>query len=201
MSPVERAGPVPVDRDPDGYDRARRRVLWSLPTGLYVIGSRAGERWNLMTCSWVMQVATSPKLVGAAVERSSVTLGLVEERGIFTVSVLSREDRALVRRFVKPARDVVLDQEGRAVTIQGTPVVEVAGGVPVLADAVAWMACRVQAGSDDLGRSPEAGDGLASHRLLVGEVIDVGGPLAEEDAAAGRPEVLRMEDTRMNYGG
>jgi flavin reductase (DIM6/NTAB) family NADH-FMN oxidoreductase RutF len=203
MTPIERAGPVPADRDPDQYDRARRRVLWSLPTGLYVVGSRAGDRRNLMTCSWIMQVAMSPKLVAAAIERSSVTLGLVEESGWFTVSVLAREDRALVRRFAKPVDDVVLDDEGRAVSMQGTPVVEVAGGVPRLAAAAAWLACalRPASGDDAVTGSDEA----VSHRLVIGEVVDVGGPLSEEGAVGGsggaRPEVLRMEDTRMNYGG
>ena len=57
------------------YDRLRRRVLWALPTGLFVVGSRAGDRRNLMTCNWVMQVATSPKLVAVAVESGSVTRG------------------------------------------------------------------------------------------------------------------------------
>ena len=33
---------VPEGRDPEEYDRMRRRVLWSLPTGLFVVGSRAG---------------------------------------------------------------------------------------------------------------------------------------------------------------
>ena len=32
----------------DAYDRMRRRVLWSLPYGLYVVGSRSGERRNAM---------------------------------------------------------------------------------------------------------------------------------------------------------
>ena len=68
-------GPVPEGQDPDDYDRLRRRVLWSLPTGLFVVGSRAGDRRNLMTANWVMQVATAPKLVAVAVERGSVTAG------------------------------------------------------------------------------------------------------------------------------
>jgi flavin reductase (DIM6/NTAB) family NADH-FMN oxidoreductase RutF len=201
VSPIERSGPVPADRDADGYDRARRRVLWALPTGLYVIGSRAGDRRNLMTCSWVMQVATSPKLVAMAIERSSVTLGLIEESGWFTVSMLARDDRALVRRFVKPAEDVVLDDEGRVVSIQGTPVAEVTtAGVPRLAAAQAWLACSVRGGGHAVGGDD---DGV-SHRVVVGEVRDVGGPVADEAGTTGggsRPEVLRMEDTRMNYGG
>jgi flavin reductase (DIM6/NTAB) family NADH-FMN oxidoreductase RutF len=154
-----------------------------------------------MTCSWIMQVATSPKLVAAAIERSSVTLGLIMESGYFTVSALAREDRALVRRFVKPAQDVVLDDEGHAISIQDTPVIEANGGAPRLAAARAWLACAVRT---DL-RSSLDGDEGVSHYLVVGEVLDAGGPVAEEGTSdgtsGGRPEVLRMEDTRMNYGG
>ena len=199
MARIDRSGPTPADRDPADYDRARRRVLWSLPTGLYVIGSRAGDRRNLMTCSWVMQVATTPKLVAVAVEQSSVTLGLIEESGRFSVSVLVRSDRALIRKFAKPVDDVDLDEAGRAVSMQGVPVTEDADGVPRLAAALAWMSCEVR---ETVGGG-SADDG-PSHVLVISEVTDVGGPLSDEVVAgddAGRPEVLRMEDTRMNYGG
>ena len=48
----------------------------------------------------------------------------------------------------------------------------------------AWLDCEVRHRLD-----------LGSHLLFVGEVVAVGGP----DGAM--PPVLRMEDTRMNYGG
>jgi flavin reductase (DIM6/NTAB) family NADH-FMN oxidoreductase RutF len=189
-------GAVPEGRDPDGYDRLRRRVLWSLPTGLFVLGSRAGTERNLMTCNWVMQVATSPKLVAASVERGSVTRRLVEDGGGFSVSVLSRSDRALVRRFVKPVDQIELDPSGVATALQGEPVHEVAGGLPCLTAAVSWLACSVR--GRYLGEDVE-GDTGPSHVLFVGEVVDVGErPAGDPDAAEG---ILRMEDTRMNYGG
>lgn len=31
--------PFPEGADPDEYDRLRRRVLWTMPSGLYVVGS------------------------------------------------------------------------------------------------------------------------------------------------------------------
>jgi flavin reductase (DIM6/NTAB) family NADH-FMN oxidoreductase RutF len=190
-------GPVPDGRDPDEYDRLRRRVLWSLPTGLFVVGSRSGERRNLMTANWVMQVAITPKLVAVSVERGSVTASLVEEGGGFSVSVLSRSDRALVRRFVKPVEDIGTNGAGAAETMQGVPVHELAGGLPCLEAAVAWLGCRVRHTCD----WDATDDGpRASHILFVGEVVDAGERL-EPGPDAGRPEVLRMEDTRMNYGG
>jgi len=175
--------------DDDGYDRLRRRVLWSLPTGLYLIGSRADQpdgsvQRNLMTANLVVQVATDPKLVAVAVDATAVTAGLVDAGGCFTVSLLHRDDRAVVRKFVKPADDVEVDADGRAVAIAGHPVVEQATGAPILAAAAAWLDCEVR------HRWP-----LGSHHLFVGEVVAVGGP--EGDIG----EILRMEDTRMNYGG
>lgn len=196
--------PGGADAAGDAYDRLRRRVLWSLPTGLFVVGSRAGDDRNLMTCNWVMQVATTPKLVAVAVETDSVTRGLIERGGSFSVSLLARSDRGLVRRFVKPVRDVETDGRGVAVRMQGEPVTEVAGGLPCLSAAVAWLACSVRSFSDggDPGPGGRTGVGTsgASHTLVIGEVIAagatdrLGGP-SEDDA------VLSMTDTRMSYGG
>lgn len=159
----------------DAFDRLRRRVLWALPAGLYLLGSRSadGSRRNLMTLSWAMQVATSPKLVAVGVEADAVTRGLVEDGGVFSVSLLNRDDRAVVRRFAKPADD---DFGGHAVF-------EAATGAPILAAAAAWLDCEVRHALD-----------LGSHTLFVGEVVDCGYP-------AEGAEILRMEDTRMSYGG
>ena len=180
-------GPVPPDRDPDDYDRLRRRVLWSMPTGLYILGSRSGERRNLMTCNWVVQMATSPKMVATGVEREAVTAGLIAEGGSFSVSILARDDRSLVRKFVKPVDDVVVGDDGVATTMQGVKVIERGGGLPVVASSTGWLACGLRHTLE-----------LGSHTLFVGEVLDAGGTATGRDD---HPEVLRMEDTRMNYGG
>lgn len=180
--------------EPDGGrpdDRLRRRVLWALPSGLYVVGSSDGTRSNLMTANLVVQVATEPKLVAVAIDASSLTIKLVRAGGCFAISLLAREDRALVRRFVKPVpeEDVVSEDgacgghrapremAGEAVAVHVT-------GAPVLARAAAWLDCTL--------RHRLA---LGSHELCIGEVVAVGGPDGEV------PPVLRMEDTRMNYGG
>ncbi len=190
-------GPVPEGRDADEYDRLRRRVLWSLPTGLFVIGSRAGERRNLMTANLVVQVAVTPKLVAVAVERGSVTAGLIAEGGGFSVSVLDRADRAVVRRFVKPVAEIETNGDGVAVAMQGIPVREVEGGLPRLESAVSWLSCRVRHTGD---WGAEGGAPPASHVLFVGEVVDAGEEYPVGADGEG-PGILRMEDTRMNYGG
>ena len=56
--------------------------------------------------------------------------------------------------------------------------------VPVLDQAVAWLECQVR---------QEVACG--NHTLFVGEVVGCGFQRPEDTP------VLRMEDTRMNYGG
>ena len=168
--------------DASDLDRHRRRVLWALPTGLYLIGSRHGDDVNLMTANLVVQVCMEPKLVGVALEHDSVTARLVAAGGGFTVSLLARTDRDVVRRFVKPVKEVERAPDGSGLVLSGRPVSEVGPDRrPVLASAAGYLDCRLT-GAEPLG----------SHTWCVGEVIGVGGEPAE---------VLRMEDTRMHYGG
>ncbi len=161
----------------DEYDRLRRRVLWTLPSGLYVIGSRAGERRNGMTANWVTQVSFDPKLVAVSVEKTAFTHELISEGQVFAVNTVSREDRAIVRKFTKPV-------EVEGTTMNGFPFHDGVTGAPILDQAPAYLDCEVRQAIE-----------VGNHTLFIGEVVDAGfqGP---EDT-----EVLRMEDTRMNYGG
>ncbi|MDP8992835.1 MAG: flavin reductase family protein [Actinomycetota bacterium] len=172
-------GPVPEGKEPEDYDRVRRRVLWSMPYGLYVVGSRAGDRYNLMTLNWVTQLSFEPKLLGIGVELEALTRQLVAEGGAFSLCFVDREDRAMVRKFTKP-----VDFDVSARTANGFPYHEGRTGVPILDQAMAYVECQVTQHLD-----------VGSHTLFVGEVVD---------AAFQKPEdtpVLRMEDTRMSYGG
>jgi flavin reductase (DIM6/NTAB) family NADH-FMN oxidoreductase RutF len=185
----EVVGPIPDSREPDAYDRQRRRVLWSLPSGLYVIGSHGDhegeQRWNLMTANQVVQVSTDPKIVAVGIDAQALTAVLIRQGRSFSVSLLQREDRALVRRFVKPATEVEVEGD-RAVRISGEPVTVALTGAPIVAAAAAWLDCALVQEVV-----------LGSHVLFLGEVVDVGGRVDETDVAP----ILRMEDTRMNYGG
>jgi flavin reductase (DIM6/NTAB) family NADH-FMN oxidoreductase RutF len=172
-------GPFPEGADPEAYDRARRRILWSMPTGLYVLGSVHGGRRNLMTLNWAVQVATDPKLVAVSIETPAVTHALVRDGGVFSLSILSRADRAIVRKFVKP-----LDDGGDPSVLGGFDVVTAETGAPILATSAAWLDCEVRNRVD-----------LGSHSLFIGEVVACGGAVDDDT------EILRMEDTRMSYGG
>ena len=172
-------GPFPAGVEPDTYDRLRRRVLWFMPSGLYVLGSRAGGRRNLMTLNWASQVASEPKLLAVSIETGAVTHALVEEGRVFSLNIIDRKDRAVVRKFVKPLAD-----DGDPSHLGGFAVESLATGAPVLELAAAWLECEVR-------QEVRCG----SHTLFLGEIVACGQRSGEDF------EVLRMEDTRMNYGG
>jgi flavin reductase (DIM6/NTAB) family NADH-FMN oxidoreductase RutF len=172
-------GPFPDGADPEEYDRLRRRVLWTMPSGLYIVGSRAGERRNGMTCNWVTQVGFDPKLLAVSVEQEAFTHELLSEGRVFSVNIVDREDRAIVRKFTKP---VEVDLDAR--TLNGFPFHDGATGAPILDQAVAYLDCEVRQAVE-----------LGGHTLFLGEIVDCAFQLDEDTP------VLRMEDTRMNYGG
>jgi flavin reductase (DIM6/NTAB) family NADH-FMN oxidoreductase RutF len=176
-------GPFPsgveTDEQKEEYDKLRRRVLWKMPYGLYVVGSRAGSNYNLMTLNWATQVSFEPKLIGIGVEREAFTHKLIAEGGVFSLNLVNREDRAIVRKFVKP---VEVDLE--AMTMNGFPFHDGPTGAPVLDQAAAYADCQVR-------QAVEVG----GHTFFIGEVVEAAFQADEET------EVLRMEDTRMSYGG
>ena len=177
-------GPYPpgveTDEQQEEYDRLRRRVLWKMPGGLYVIGSTdQGVRRNAMTANWVTQIAFDPKWVGVSIDREAFTHELVESAGCFGVSMIDVEDRAIVRKFTKP-----VEVDLAAKTLNGFPYIEKVTGAPILEQSAAYLDCEVR-------QTVAAG----SHTFFIGEVVEAGFLRVEETP------VLSMSDTRMNYGG
>ena len=177
-------GPYPpgveTDEQKSDYDKLRRRVLWSFPSGLYVIGSRHGDRRNGMTANWVSQVSFDPKLVAVSVDKHAFTHELINASGVYTVSTIDREHREIVRKFTKP-----VDVDLSAMTLNGYAFHDAPlTGAPVLDQAAAFVECEVRNPVD-----------VGGHTLFIGEVVNVGFQADEET------DVLRMEDTRMSYGG
>lgn len=176
-------GPFPAGVDTpeaqEEYDRMRRRLLWTMPSGLYVVGSRAGERRNFMTLNWATQVSFEPKLLGIGVEKTALTHRLIADGGVFTLNTVKREDRAIVRKFTKP-----VEHDPAARTMNGFAYRDGATGAPILEVAAGWFDCEVRNPVD-----------CGGHTFFIGEVVDCAFAAPEDT------EVLRMEDTRMSYGG
>lgn len=170
----------------------RRRLLWAMPAGLYVLGTAGSPDgpFHAMTLSLVTQAATTPCVLAVALEATSRTHELVASTGVAALSVLRRDQRALVRRFVKT--DLRVEDTDGTFAIEGVEMARSPWGLPVVADAL---------GALELRRCDERR--FESHTLFLLEVgaVAVAPAVLEGTASARAAEVLRMEDTKMNYGG
>src|SRR3954447_5531165 len=172
-------GPIPPGHDAEEYDKLRRRILWKMPSGLYVLGSRAGERRNGMTMNWVTQLSFDPKLVGVGIEREAFTHELVSDAGVFTLNFIAQDDRAIVRKFTKP-----VEVDLAAGTLNEFPFHDGVTGAPILDQAVAYLDCEVRQAVE-----------LGGHTLFLGEIADCGFQRDEDTP------VPSMGATRMDDGG
>jgi flavin reductase (DIM6/NTAB) family NADH-FMN oxidoreductase RutF len=133
-----------------------------------------------MTANWITQVSFEPKLVAVSVEKEAVTHTLIAESNAFAVNTVDREDRAIVRKFTKP-----VEGDDAAHTLNGFPFHDgPSTGAPILDQAIAFIECDVRSTVD-----------VGGHSLFIGEIVNAA---FQKDEAT---PVLRMEDTRMNYGG
>jgi flavin reductase (DIM6/NTAB) family NADH-FMN oxidoreductase RutF len=158
--------PVPnlrkVDLDPVA------ETLELFPYGLYIVGSFGSDNINGMMADWVMQVSFQPRLVAVSLERTSTTLRNLRETRVFSVNVLSAEQRSLAVKFCQPrvaAKIQGRSDDASAVIYDKLADVDYARGAlteaPVLNEALAYLECSVE-------EFVEAGD----HVIAIGRVLD-----------------------------
>jgi flavin reductase (DIM6/NTAB) family NADH-FMN oxidoreductase RutF len=111
-------------------------ALGRIPTGLYVVTTlREGKPLGFVG-SFVMQVGFEPPVVSVAIGKAREHLTAIRAHGRFGVSVLDGASQRLMAPFFKrhePGRSAFDLVEHRP-----SP-----AGLPVLADALAWLDCRV----------------------------------------------------------
>jgi flavin reductase (DIM6/NTAB) family NADH-FMN oxidoreductase RutF len=130
------------------------KALGRLPTGLYIVTTLQDGAPLGFVGSFVMQMGIAPPVVAVAVGKDRAHLAAMRASGHFGVSILAAGSNDLMGRFFRkyeagkgPFDELALER--------GTQ------GTPVLADALAWVECRVTG-------EHASGD----HVVVFGEVID-----------------------------
>ncbi|MCI0351743.1 MAG: flavin reductase family protein [Acidobacteriales bacterium] len=158
-------------------DRTVHEALRQIPYGLYVIGVRGkgdGEM-NALTASWVTQCSFDPPLIMVAVRRPSRSYDLVNTGRVFSLNLIDKSERRIVRILERPFRSAG-DKLGRVGHVEEDT------GAPILRRAFAYVECRVRS-------IYEPGD----HALVVGEVVRA--------AMRGEGKPLMCADLKWHYGG
>ena len=138
---------------PDGVAEA----LGRLPSGLFILTARRGDRSTGLLASWVQQAGFDPPMVTVAIGRDRYVADWVLEAGRFVLNQLRAGDKHLLKHF---ARGYGPDEPAFA----GLDLTDDASGGPVLAAALAYLDLEV---AGDL-------DGGGDHRVLLGRVVDGG---------------------------
>lgn len=133
-----------------------KKALYSLSYGVFVLAGRAGNRVNACVTNTCFQAANSPVRVAVSILNGNYTRELVQEGGLFCLTLLDRScTMDTIRRFGM--------QSGREVDkFAGIRCALDKNGVPYLPwQSCAYLSCRVLSSQD-----------LGSHTLFVAEVED-----------------------------
>lgn len=135
---------------------AFRGVMSRFASGVTLVCARRGEAVHGLTVSSFCSVSLDPPLVLVCLRRDGYCHDFIVEAGSFSVNVLAASQEEAARRFADPRLSPVERFENLAYRAEAT-------GAPVLADAVAWVDCRVST-------VHPGGD----HSIVIGEVVTAG---------------------------
>lgn len=132
------------------------KALYSLSYGVFMVGSRSGDKKNGCITNTCIQVANNPTRVALSVINSNYSCDLIKESGFCTVSILDKTvSFDTIKHFGM--------QSGRNVDkLDGLPLPEDENGVPYLS----WSACAM------LSLKVVESHDLGSHTLFIAEVLD-----------------------------
>ncbi|HEX8313034.1 MAG TPA: flavin reductase family protein [Chthoniobacteraceae bacterium] len=148
-------------------------ALGKIASGLYIATARLEEGPIGMLCSFVEQAGFEPPMVSVAVGQGRPIIAALDGPGVFGLHVLSKDNNALLKSFARG---------GGAEAFAGHELVENAHGVPQLAEAWAFLLCKVTG-------KLSTGD----HVVYVAEVLD--GVLQHE----GQESMVRVRANGFSY--
>ena len=157
-------------------ESAMHGVLEHFACGLHALTVKHDGEEHGMTASWVSQASFHPPMVVVAVENRSKTIGMIRDAHHFALSVLRAGQRDVAEKLGPASAGAPHKLKG--IKTKPAPT----SGVPVLADALGWVECRVVA-------TLPSGD----HTLVLGEVLEAA--VEHQDA-----EPLTLREAGMEYG-
>ena len=157
------------------FDSAlQRQIMGRFATGVTIVTTAVGDEISGMTANAVMSLSLDPPLVVVSVDRQSTMHDMCQSGQCFAINILRREQEALSNRFAQRGPKDFSNLEIKTAE----------SGAPILADALAYVDCRLveiaAAGDHDMfiGEclAGEAGDGapLIYFGGRYGELSDAG---------------------------
>ncbi|MEQ1891588.1 MAG: flavin reductase family protein [Planctomycetota bacterium] len=137
-------------------------ALGRIPTGLYVVATRAEGKPLGFVGSFLMQVGFQPPTVCIAIANGREHLAAIRADGRFSVSILDGASQGLMGAFFKKGAPGTTPFDG--LERLTTP-----GGLVALSGALAWLECRL------------TGEHATGDHVVVFGVVEHGARLREGD--------------------
>lgn len=126
-----------------------RAVLRHFPAGVTIVTLKNGDERHGLTVSAFASISPTPPLIMVAIDHKHRSESLIRESAHFAVNILAHDQQEMSNRFAFFKGDRFA--EGNWTTAET--------GAPILADALAWLDCKVV-------QAYWAG----THTIFVGEV-------------------------------
>ena len=117
-----------------------REVFRRWPSGVAVLTSRDGDRPHGMVVGSFCSLSSEPPLVMVSAGHASRSHDLIDQSGVFAVSILSSAQTAIFERFAGIDRTFDHDRFSGLETL-----VAPESGLPIFPDGLAWVDCEVVA--------------------------------------------------------
>lgn len=131
-----------------------RDVIGRFMSGVTVITTQRGAERFGVTVSAVTSLSMDPPMLLVCLNQRLVAAEAIDEVGVFGVNILGQKHAALATQFATRQPD----------KFSGVDLIEGETGVPIIADAFAWLECRVLQRVD-----------VATHAVFMAEVQTAGG--------------------------
>ena len=148
----------------DDPQRQLAAALGRVPSGIYILTATADGVETGMLSSWVQQCSFQPPLVSVAVRREREIVALLGKDARFTLNILESSQTDMIAHFGK---GFALADDAFA----GLEVTRDAARGPVLAEALAYLDCRV------VDRLSTGDHDLFIGQVLAGALLDEGQPM------------------------
>jgi len=131
-------------------------AFFKLSYGLYVVGTKSGNKLNGYIANTVFQVTAEPAQLAISCSKDNYSAQLIEESGVFSVSILHRDAAQHVISTMGYKTGTEINK------FEGLNFIHGQSGAPILLDAcLAWFDCKVVQKVD-----------VGSHILFIAEVLD-----------------------------
>lgn len=127
--------------------------LWSC--GVTIVTTTDGQQRTGMTASSFTSISLEPPLILVCLHKQAGTAKLIEQTGVFAVSILGAHQESLSAQFA--GFSPLPEGKDRFYNVETTTAKT---GSPILTDSIAWLDCKVFGKNDG-----------STHWIFVGEVL------------------------------